>query len=175
MDNRERSSPRGDLAADRDVHGTRRTVEWYFGDLVANVAASAPVSECQLFMSLTRVEEDIREQYTELTNEVQDIATAGAPSEVLGLSSATWESLIGDSVSPTTKQRPSETSTRGWPTPLPTRPTTGRRWSEPPVPTTWSDRVGTGASARAGHRAPGVVTGYSRLASSHCRYPTVRA
>ena len=96
MDNRERSSPRGDLAADRDVHGTRRTVEWYFGDLVANVAASAPVSEGQLLMSLTRVEEEIREQYTELTNEGEDIATAGAPGEVLGLSSATWESLIGD-------------------------------------------------------------------------------
>lgn len=71
-------------------------MEWYFGDLVANVAASAPVSEGQLLMSLTRVEEEIREQYTELTNEGEDIATAGAPGEVLGLSSATWESLIGD-------------------------------------------------------------------------------
>ena len=96
MENWERSSLRGDVATGRDVNGTRLTVEWYFGDLVANVAASAPVSEGQLLMSLTRVEEEIREQYTELTSEGENIATAGAPGEVLGLSSAAWESLIGD-------------------------------------------------------------------------------
>jgi hypothetical protein len=77
-------------AADTDI---RATVDWYFGDLVDEVAADYAVSCEQLVGALANIEREASARRDQLAERGRAVSTAGAPGEVLALPVGTLQVL----------------------------------------------------------------------------------
>ncbi|MFB6206959.1 MAG: hypothetical protein ABEJ05_10590 [Haloglomus sp.] len=71
----------------------RAMVDWYFGDLVDTVAADRSITTDQLLSALTRIEQGARSRREQLEGRGQTLSTAGAPGEVLVLSTEAFTAL----------------------------------------------------------------------------------
>lgn len=77
--------------AERDIRDARSVVDWYFGDLIEDVAQERPVSDEQLLTALTRIELEARARRTQLESRADAVPTLGAPGEVFATPVGTWE------------------------------------------------------------------------------------
>jgi hypothetical protein len=76
---------RDDEVATRADTDVRATVDWYFGNLVDQVAADCAVSCEQLVAALASVEREASTRRDQLAERGEEVSTAGAPGEVLAL------------------------------------------------------------------------------------------
>lgn len=85
---------RNDERAD-DADGTeiRAAVDWYFGELVDEVAVDCAVSCDQLVGALERIEREARSRRNQLDGRAEQVSTAGAPGEVLTVPVGTFQVL----------------------------------------------------------------------------------
>lgn len=79
---------------ERDIRDARSVVDWYFGDLVENVAQDRPVSDEQLLTALTRIELEARARRNVIESRAEPIPTMGAPGEVFATAVGTWNVLV---------------------------------------------------------------------------------
>jgi hypothetical protein len=76
---------------ERDIRDARSIVDWYFGDLIEEVARERPVSDEQLLTALTRIELEARARRNQLESRADAVPTLGAPGEVFATPMGTWE------------------------------------------------------------------------------------
>lgn len=80
--------------AERDIRDARSVVDWYFGDLIEDVAQERPVSDEQLLTALTRIELEGRARRNQLESRAEPVPTMGAPGEVFAMPVGTWEVMV---------------------------------------------------------------------------------
>jgi len=80
--------------AERDIRDARSVVDWYFGDLIEDVAGEHPVSDEQLLTALTRIELEARTRRDQLESRADPVSTMGAPGEVFVTPVGTWEVMV---------------------------------------------------------------------------------
>lgn len=77
--------------AERDVRNARSVVDWYFGDLIVDIAQEHAVSDEQLLTALTRIELEARARRNQLESLAESVPTMGAPGEVFAIPVGTWK------------------------------------------------------------------------------------
>lgn len=80
--------------AERDIRDARSVVDWYYGDLIEDVAQEHPVSDEQLLTALTRIELEARARRNQIESRTESVPTMGAPGEVFATPIGTWKVMV---------------------------------------------------------------------------------